>query len=464
LSGTGQLAAYIEEIQFGAFDHSAGINTAASLYLGSMPGSNYAANASYNLSESGQLTVSGYEVIGGLGTGIFTQTGGIHTVAGTLDISTVPPSGTASYSLSGTGVLSAQTESIALSGKGSFSQTGGTHTVTGTLALGSYSGSVGTYELSGNGQLLTGNVTIGSNSATGTFTQSGGTNRILGTLTLSSPSATYNLTGGRLIVKTLPNSSFGKFNFGGGTFMPTSSFATSQPMTFTGIGGDAKIDTRLYQLILTGSLTGEGGLKKLGENSLGLGGTNSYSGSTTVEEGTLSVPRVVSLPGYDTAGKVVVKPNGTLTVIVGASFGWTATEVYSLATNATFEDGATFGIEATSTADGGFVYDNPLAGNFSLIKLGTGSLTLTGAIDYLGTTTIASGTLCIATPASVQSNVVLHDIVGAGNLIVGDGVNPTTLTATSIHVNSLTIGSISGAATVHETLCLLGVCARLIQH
>jgi autotransporter-associated beta strand protein len=103
-------------------------------------------------------------------------------------------------------------------------------------------------------------------------------------------------------------------------------------------------------------------------------------------------------------------------------------------------------------------YSGDLSGSGSIKKIGTGTLTLSGALSYSGTTTIDGGTLSICTPVSVQANVLLHDIVGTGDLIVGDGVNPTNLTATSIRVNSLSIGGSSGGmAAVPEpsTLVLL---------
>jgi hypothetical protein len=60
-----------------------------------------------------------------------------------------------------------------------------------------------------------------------------------------------------------------------------------------------------------------------------------------------------------------------------------------------------------------------------------------------------------------QANVVLHDIVGAGDLIVGDGVNPTTLTAASIQVNSLTIRGTTGGTAVPEPGVFILICSAL---
>ena len=69
-----------------------------------------------------------------------------------------------------------------------------------------------------------------------------------------------------------------------------------------------------------------------------------------------------------------------------------------------------------------------------LTKLDGGKLTLTGPLTYTGTTTIDTGALQIDTLGAVT----LSTITGAGTLGVGSG---TTLTATSITVDTLIIGA-----------------------
>ena len=81
-----------------------------------------------------------------------------------------------------------------------------------------------------------------------------------------------------------------------------------------------------------------------------------------------------------------------------------------------------------------------ISGSGSLIKKGSGTLNFIGAISYSGETTIDQGTLEICTPASTQPTVTLSNITGTGNLVVGDGVQPTNLTVDSIHLNIVTLG------------------------
>jgi autotransporter-associated beta strand protein len=77
-----------------------------------------------------------------------------------------------------------------------------------------------------------------------------------------------------------------------------------------------------------------------------------------------------------------------------------------------------------------------------LTKQGLGILTLTGNLTYGGTTDIQAGTLQINTPASAEA-ITLAAITGASTatLGVGDGINATSLTASSVAVGTLTIGA-----------------------
>ena len=143
-----------------------------------------------------------FESIGFYGPGAFTQTGGTHTVTGCLALAMLSGySGT--YTL-GSGALtvgtsaSAGSENLGVEGTGTFTQSGGTHTVYGTLDLGDNSGSKGAYTLSGGTLGLTGSENIGV-AGHGTFTQSSGTHSVVGNMTLGT-SGSYHMYGGSLNV------------------------------------------------------------------------------------------------------------------------------------------------------------------------------------------------------------------------------------------------------------------------
>jgi autotransporter-associated beta strand protein len=92
----------------------------------------------------------------------------------------------------------------------------------------------------------------------------------------------------------------------------------------------------------------------------------------------------------------------------------------------------------TIQADAATTINAKLSGNQGLMKTGSGTLTLSGDLNYTGTTIIDAGTL------QINATNTLGDIIsttGNGSLGVGDGVNPTTLTADSVIVDTLTIGA-----------------------
>ncbi|MDV6340997.1 PEP-CTERM sorting domain-containing protein [Nitrosomonas sp. Is24] len=133
-------------------------------------------------------------------TGIFTQSGGTHTVS---DILSIGLGGFGTYTLNA-GSLSTKSESIGstfyrdpmvVGGTGIFTQSGGTHTVSGILSIGIGEASTGKYDLNA-GSLSAGSEHIYS----GTFNQTGGTNTVNRlTLGLVGSSGIYNLSAGSLL-------------------------------------------------------------------------------------------------------------------------------------------------------------------------------------------------------------------------------------------------------------------------
>ena len=342
LSGKGLLSPeteYIGQGGTGSFTQSGGTNaiysSSAGLYRGYAQGS-----GSYNLGGTGLLSVAGYEYIGYPGTGSFTQCGGTNAVSnsiyiagdavyalrgggvvalgesighaggtgsfmqsgGTNLVSSLylgDVSGSGTYSLSGSGLLSAPNEYIGYFATGTFTQSGGTNTVSNVLYVGY---TTGTYSLSGSGLLSAPTEYIGYASGTGSFTQSGGTNSVSGNLALGdgpNSAGTYNLDGGLLSLSALTKGSGSSlftqgpvsatFNFSGGTFQALLTFSTSVPIVLSTAGGNGVFDTNGNTLTLAGTLSGPGGLQKVGSGTLTLVAANTYTGGTTIAAGTLKL-------------------------------------------------------------------------------------------------------------------------------------------------------------------------------
>jgi autotransporter-associated beta strand protein len=156
----------------------------------------------------------------------------------------------------------------------------------------SWTNSDSLYVGAGSTWLNRGNLFVGYG-GTGTVTQTGGTDTVAGILYFghdTASSGTYNLTGGVLALHGLAaGSGTAAFNFGGGTLRADARVASALPITLTGIGGNANVNTNGYAVSLSGTLSGAGGLTKTGQGTLTLAGANSYNGLTTVAGGVLQL-------------------------------------------------------------------------------------------------------------------------------------------------------------------------------
>ncbi|MCP0443374.1 fibronectin-binding autotransporter adhesin ShdA [Salmonella enterica subsp. enterica serovar Mbandaka] len=166
----------------------------------------------------------------------------------------------------------------------------------------------------------------------------------------------------------------------------------------------------LSQGTLDNNVTGEGQIVKSGSDELIVTGDNNYSGGTTITGGTLTADHADSL------GTGAIANSGVLQVGEGE-------------------------------------LENTLSGAGSLVKTGTGELTLSGDNSYSGTTTITGGTLTADHADSLGSG----DIDNNGVLQVGEGELKNTLSGTGslvkIGTGELTLSgdnTYSGGTTIDD--------------
>jgi len=200
-------------------------------------------------------------------------------------------------------------------GTGTMNVSGGSANLSGYVSVGRQTNGVGYLNISGGVVLQTnaGRYTLIGESGTGTLTLSGG---LLGVTKLrlgsnGSGSGTVNLNGGTLAAQQiLQVAGSGTFNFNGGILQASASNATfMQGLNSAAVqSGGAVIDTQTNSITILQGLTdggGGGGLTKNGNGLLVLAGTNSYTGTTTVNAGELD-----GVPGASVSGAVTVA-NGT---------------------------------------------------------------------------------------------------------------------------------------------------------
>jgi len=279
--------------------------------------------------------------------------------------------------LSGTGNVSAAVESVGYFSSGVFRQTGGTNSA-GMILVGDAAGGTGLYEQSGGVASVANQLWVGYNAtASGTYTISNGTLSAGSIVVGQNGSGTFNLNGGTVTVYAggiTKGTGTAVFNFGGGALKAGNSFSSNVPMTLTGTGGNAKIDTSGYTVSLSGALSGSGGLNKLGDGGLILSGPNTYSGSTTVGAGKLSISADTNL-GTPPAGLVVDQ----LTLNGGALL---VTDICALAPTRGLTVSGSGGIEVSSTKTLTLAGPLALSGSATLVKTGLGTLIITGPQNY----------------------------------------------------------------------------------
>ena len=163
-------------------------------------------------------------------------------------------------------------------------------------------------------------------------------------------------------------------------------------------------------------ITGTGGLVKQGTGTFQLGGANTYTGTTNITAGTLAI-----------GANERIADSSAVTVAAGATFDLAtfSETIGSLAGAGTVASGSTpdtltVGGNNTSTTFSGVIRDSG-GGPLSLTKQGTGVLTLSGANDYRGATTIAAGTLNANSSAALGRGTANNTLIFNGGTLQAGG-------------------------------------------
>ncbi|EHI1800808.1 TPA: fibronectin-binding autotransporter adhesin ShdA [Salmonella enterica subsp. enterica] len=242
--------------------------------------------------------------------------------------------------------------------------------------------------------------------AHGTFTVDAGDTFTV-TSELDETAATSNWDGktlfkegdGTLVLSNTAND-YGNTDINGGTLIANDAAALGSGDVV--IAENAKLE--LSQGTLDNNVTGEGQIVKSGSDELIVTGDNSYSGGTTITDGTLTADHADSL------GTGAVANSGVLQVGEGE-------------------------------------LENTLSGSGSLVKTGTGELTLSGDNDYSGGTTIDDGVLIAANVNALgggdvdNAGTLKLDAEGEFNLAnvtTQSGATTELAKGTTLNVDSLT--------------------------
>ncbi|ECL3896195.1 fibronectin-binding autotransporter adhesin ShdA [Salmonella enterica subsp. enterica serovar Braenderup] len=290
------------------------------------------------------------------------------------------------------------------------------------------------------------------------------------TLALSQGTLDNNVTGGGQIVKSGSDDLIvtGDNNYSGGTTI-TGGTLTADHADSLGSGDiDNSGVLKVGEGELKNTLSGSGSLVKTGTGELTLSGDNTYSGGTTISDGTLIAASVNALGSGDIDNSGVLKVGeGELknTLFGSGSLVKTGTGVLTLSGDNTYSGGTTIS-DGTLIADhadslgsgdidnsgvlkvGEGELKNTLSGSGSLVKTGTGELTLSGDNKtYSGDTTIADGTLIAANVNALgsgnidNSGTLMLDANGAfelANVTTHSGATTALAAGSTLYASQLT--------------------------
>ena len=283
-----------------------------------------------------------------------------------------------------------------------------------------------------------GTVTLGAaNTFTGGVTISEGTLRITQGLSLGTNPASY--VADQILINggTLDYSSASNFNS-----------ASNRGFSLGSAGGAIRVSSAGAYTIsaIIADVAGQSGrLTKTGPGTLVMAGANSYTGGTTINEGTLRISQSSGLG----AAPATVTPNHV--ILNGGTLEFSSTSNTTLNANRGFAIGDADGTILVSNS--GVFTLNGIVANLAgqsgmLTKTGTGTLSLLpdSANTYSGGTVVASGTLRYGRTGSLGTGAVQLGSAGGGNATL-DNVLGGWTTANDIVVAADSGGTLTLAYT-----------------
>src|SRR5210317_345595 len=251
-----------------------------------------------------------------------------------------------------------------------------------------------------------------------------GTNTYTGITTISAGTLSISADAG---LGSISSFDADRLTFNGGTLLITETITlnTNRGITLSTDGGTihvANTKTVTYDGVITGSTT----FTKDGNGILDLGGTNTYTGATTISDGELNVTGSLDATALTVSSGATYDSDTTDTIgsIAGAGN-------IEIATGTTL----TVGGDNTDTTFSGVISQD---GN--LTKEGSGTLTLTGTNTNTGDLTVDAGGL-VLDQAGTDTGTVLHN---SSNLILNAGSVTVSDTSETVDLFTYNGGSVTG--------------------
>jgi len=384
----------------------------------------------------------------GTGTGNVVLDGG-SSAAGTLDLN-----GTSIVYLNGlSGISGTVLGQVINSGAGTATLNVGVGDATATFSglIKDNNGSGGTVALQKSGS--------GTQVLAGANTYSGGTTVLAGVLQLADATAlgagSLTVDGGKLDLNshsyTVPG-----LQGSGGVITDETAIAGTTTLTVTqttATNFSGSIQNGASNRVLALTLNGAGG-------ALTLAGTNTYTGPTTIVNGTLKVGASGTLPTGSGKGNVVLDGGATeagvldlngFDVTLNGVTGATGTVLSKVVNDAATTQTLTLGNANTASTFAGVIADHTAGtGVVALAKIGSAAVTLSGPNTYSGGTTITAGTLVAGSSTALGTGTIT---LNGGTLNVNDqslanAVMANDSTTSTIRGGGTLTGNISGTGNI----------------
>ncbi len=415
------------------------------------------------LMANGQIAATAAVLVNG-SSGMLDLNGFTQTIGSLADTGTVTAGGSSVNLGSGTltvgnttstvfsGAITGAGGSLIKRGSGTLAL-GGTNTYTGMTTI-----TAGTLQLRASGAIPAGgNVTIlgaaldiaGQSPTVGTITFGDGTATgansmsdsatVKGSVTLNGDIA-YNGTAAHTFQASLITTNL---------WLSTGVHSLSNP--------NANYSSVIYDVVLSGVVSGPGGFSKDGTNPLywvALNAANTYTGVTNVTGGRLYLGVVNAIPlmsavtvGMD--GILILNPTVTENGMVAGNY---SQSIGSLAGDGSVTLGSatlTTGNDGTSPTFAGVI-----SGTGAVVKTGTGSQTFSGANTYTGGTTLGGGLLIAGNNAAFSTGSITFNGGGlgssSGSRLITNGMSVNNVAGNHIGGSqSLTLtGAASGTGTL----------------
>jgi MYXO-CTERM domain-containing protein len=250
----------------------------------------------------------------------------------------------------------------------------------------------------------------------------------------------FRTLGNGVSVQLLGNSFIGQNAFTDG---PNGTDNGRTQDAFTGSGPDGNSSSELTAsargaiLEIKGNISGTGGLTKQGTDTVILSGNNTYTGSTSVANGTLRLGSTRALP---TASNVTTSGRGVLD-LAGNNVSVRQLSAVNYSTSSAFVSNGGF-ITNSSTVQSlltvgtgstaNFSYGGVIQNNIALTKMGSHTLTLTNVNTHIGGTVIRGGGLTLRDGGRLSAAVTVS---GLSSTLTLDDTG--LFTSTALGVNRL---------------------------